>query len=155
MRSIVRTSRRFMLLAALLLARMAANGTYLVDKQKPGYSSKLERLDELLGELHLANGTEMAASYYLREAREAYRRWGGYGWIQLWWQRAASPRPMWWRNFWATRTSRSASSSTTSTVADMAFRDPTRSIRRRRGRPHHFRHRRSTGTASLHHLFRR
>jgi class 3 adenylate cyclase/GAF domain-containing protein len=36
---------------------------------------------ELLGELHLAQGTEMAASYCLREAREAYRRWGGYGWI--------------------------------------------------------------------------
>lgn len=35
----------------LLLSRMAANSTYLVDKQKPGHSSKLERLDELLEQL--------------------------------------------------------------------------------------------------------
>jgi superfamily II DNA or RNA helicase len=33
---------------ALLLARMSANGTFLVDKTPPGYSSKLERLAELL-----------------------------------------------------------------------------------------------------------
>ncbi len=33
---------------ALLLCRLAANGTFLVDKKRPGYSSKLERLDELL-----------------------------------------------------------------------------------------------------------
>lgn len=36
---------------ALLLCRMAANGTFLVNKELPGYSSKLERLDALLGEL--------------------------------------------------------------------------------------------------------
>jgi superfamily II DNA/RNA helicase len=36
---------------ALLLARMNANSTYLVDKRAPGYSSKLERLEELFGEL--------------------------------------------------------------------------------------------------------
>lgn len=36
---------------ALLLARMSANSTFLVDKQPPGYSTKLERLDELLGTL--------------------------------------------------------------------------------------------------------
>jgi len=36
---------------ALLLCRMAANSTYLVDKQPPGYSSKLEELDILLGQL--------------------------------------------------------------------------------------------------------
>jgi superfamily II DNA or RNA helicase len=36
---------------ALLLCRMAADGTYLVDKKAPGYSSKLEALDELLGGL--------------------------------------------------------------------------------------------------------
>ena len=35
----------------LLLSRMAADSTYLVDKQGPGYSSKLERLDELLEQL--------------------------------------------------------------------------------------------------------
>lgn len=33
---------------ALLLARMAANSTFLVDKQPPGYSTKLERASELL-----------------------------------------------------------------------------------------------------------
>ena len=36
---------------ALLLARMNADSTYLVDKHPPGYSSKLERLHELLEEL--------------------------------------------------------------------------------------------------------
>jgi superfamily II DNA or RNA helicase len=36
---------------ALLLCRMSANSTYLVDKQHPGYSSKLEELDVLLGQL--------------------------------------------------------------------------------------------------------
>ena len=35
----------------LLLSRMAADSTYLVDKQKPGFSSKLERLDELFESL--------------------------------------------------------------------------------------------------------
>ncbi len=35
----------------LLAARMACNSTYLCDKQEPGYSSKLERLEELLGQL--------------------------------------------------------------------------------------------------------
>jgi superfamily II DNA or RNA helicase len=33
---------------ALLMCRMAADGTFLVDKQAPGYSSKLEYLGELL-----------------------------------------------------------------------------------------------------------
>lgn len=36
---------------ALLLARMNADSTYLVDKRKPGYSSKLARLEELFAEL--------------------------------------------------------------------------------------------------------
>jgi SNF2-related domain/Helicase conserved C-terminal domain/SWIM zinc finger len=36
---------------ALLLARMNADSTFLVDKHPPGFSSKLERLEELLGEL--------------------------------------------------------------------------------------------------------
>jgi superfamily II DNA or RNA helicase len=36
---------------ALLLARMSANSTFLVDKQPPGFSSKLERLAELLAAL--------------------------------------------------------------------------------------------------------
>lgn len=36
---------------ALLLARMNANSTYLVDKRAPGWSSKLERLEELFDEL--------------------------------------------------------------------------------------------------------
>ncbi len=40
-----------MLQKHLLMARMAANSTFLVDKQEPSYSSKLERLGELLGQL--------------------------------------------------------------------------------------------------------
>ena len=36
---------------ALLLARMNADSTYLVDKRLPGYSTKLERLQELFEEL--------------------------------------------------------------------------------------------------------
>jgi SNF2 family DNA or RNA helicase len=35
----------------LLMCRMAANSTYLVDKQAPGYSSKLEEIDAMLGQL--------------------------------------------------------------------------------------------------------
>ena len=37
---------------ALLMCRMAANSTYLVDKQEPSYSSKLGELQALLGQLH-------------------------------------------------------------------------------------------------------
>jgi len=36
---------------ALLLARMSADSTFLVNKEPPGYSTKLERLDELLEQL--------------------------------------------------------------------------------------------------------
>jgi hypothetical protein len=36
---------------ALLLARMNADSTYLVEKREPGFSSKLERLEELFEEL--------------------------------------------------------------------------------------------------------
>ncbi len=36
---------------ALLMCRMAANSTFLVDKTEPGYSSKLEELDVLLEQL--------------------------------------------------------------------------------------------------------
>jgi SNF2 family DNA or RNA helicase len=36
---------------ALLMCRMCANSTFLVDKQAPGYSSKLEELNQLLGRL--------------------------------------------------------------------------------------------------------
>jgi ERCC4-related helicase len=36
---------------ALLLARMNANSTFLVDKREPGYSTKLDRLEELFEEL--------------------------------------------------------------------------------------------------------
>ena len=37
---------------ALLMCRMSADSTFLVDKQAPGYSSKLERLSDLLDDLH-------------------------------------------------------------------------------------------------------
>ena len=36
---------------ALLMCRMSANSTFLVDKQEPSYSSKLEVLDDLFGSL--------------------------------------------------------------------------------------------------------
>ena len=36
---------------ALLMCRMAANSTFLVDKQPPGFSTKLSELDDLLGQL--------------------------------------------------------------------------------------------------------
>ena len=36
---------------ALLMCRMAANSTFLVDKEPPGYSSKLDDLDELFDQL--------------------------------------------------------------------------------------------------------
>lgn len=36
---------------ALLMCRMAADSTFLVDKWEPGYSSKLQTLDDLLGNL--------------------------------------------------------------------------------------------------------
>jgi SNF2 family DNA or RNA helicase len=36
---------------ALLMCRMCANSTFLVDKQTPGYSSKLDELDQLLEQL--------------------------------------------------------------------------------------------------------
>ena len=44
---------------ALLMCRMAADSTYLVDKQSPGYSTKLEKLDELLGQLAAEEGRKI------------------------------------------------------------------------------------------------
>jgi SNF2 family DNA or RNA helicase len=44
---------------ALLLARMNANSTFLVDKREPGYSSKLERLAELFEELAAEEGRKI------------------------------------------------------------------------------------------------
>jgi len=41
---------------ALLMCRMAADSTFLVDKQEPVYSSKLERLEELLEDLFAEEG---------------------------------------------------------------------------------------------------
>ena len=44
---------------ALLMCRMSADGTGLVDKEFPGYSSKLEKLDELLGQLAREEGRKI------------------------------------------------------------------------------------------------
>lgn len=44
---------------ALLMARMSADGTYLCDKQKPNYSSKLARLDELFEQLFEEQGRKV------------------------------------------------------------------------------------------------
>ncbi|MEZ6063955.1 MAG: DEAD/DEAH box helicase [Planctomycetaceae bacterium] len=40
---------------ALLMCRMVADSTFLVDKQPPGYSTKLEQLDELFEQLFVEN----------------------------------------------------------------------------------------------------
>jgi superfamily II DNA or RNA helicase len=44
---------------ALLMCRMSADSTFLVDKQKPGYSSKLERLDELFEQIFEEEGRKI------------------------------------------------------------------------------------------------
>jgi hypothetical protein len=44
---------------ALLICRMAADSTFLVDKQPPGYSTKLERLTELLETLNAEKGRKI------------------------------------------------------------------------------------------------
>jgi len=44
---------------ALLMCRMAADSTYLVDKQEPGYSTKLEYLDNLLDRLFQEQGRKV------------------------------------------------------------------------------------------------
>jgi len=44
---------------ALLVCRMAADSTFLVDKEPPGYSSKLERLAELLEDLNAEPGRKI------------------------------------------------------------------------------------------------
>jgi len=43
---------------ALLRCRQSANGTFLVDRKVPGFSSKMERLEELLDELFGGNGRD-------------------------------------------------------------------------------------------------
>ncbi len=43
----------------LLMCRMLANSTFLVDKRSPGFSSKLARLDELLEELFAERGRKV------------------------------------------------------------------------------------------------
>ena len=43
----------------LLICRMTANSTFLVDKQRPGYSTKLERLDELFESLFEEEGRKV------------------------------------------------------------------------------------------------
>jgi superfamily II DNA or RNA helicase len=59
MRNVIRITRKpfltemdlLLLQKSLLMCRLAANGTVLVDKQPPGFSTKLDRLEELLAEL--------------------------------------------------------------------------------------------------------
>jgi SNF2 family DNA or RNA helicase len=43
----------------LLMCRMSADSTFLVDKQKPGYSSKLDELDELFDRLFSEDGRKV------------------------------------------------------------------------------------------------
>lgn len=44
---------------ALLICRMAADSTFLVDKQPPGYSTKIERMNELLEDLNAEEGRKI------------------------------------------------------------------------------------------------
>src|SRR5581483_9712673 len=44
---------------ALLMCRMTADSTYLADKQEPGYSTKLERLEELIEQLFEEEGRKV------------------------------------------------------------------------------------------------
>jgi len=44
---------------ALLICRMAADSTFLVDKQPPGYSTKIKRLQELLEDLNAEEGRKI------------------------------------------------------------------------------------------------
>ncbi len=44
---------------ALLICRMAADSTFLVDKKPPGYSTKIERLSELLEDLNAEEGRKI------------------------------------------------------------------------------------------------
>jgi SNF2 family DNA or RNA helicase len=44
---------------ALLMCRMSANSTFLVDKQPPGHSTKLERLDELFEQIFQEEGRKV------------------------------------------------------------------------------------------------
>ncbi len=44
---------------ALLMCRMAADSTFLVDKREPGYSTKLEHLDDLLDRLFQEQGRKV------------------------------------------------------------------------------------------------
>ena len=44
---------------ALLICRMAADSTFLVDKRPPGYSTKIERLRELLEDLNAEEGRKI------------------------------------------------------------------------------------------------
>src|SRR5207244_758965 len=44
---------------ALLMCRMVANSTFLVTKEEPGYSTKLEHLDDLFGEVFEEEGRKV------------------------------------------------------------------------------------------------
>jgi SNF2-related domain/Helicase conserved C-terminal domain len=44
---------------SLLMCRMAANSTFLVNKEEPAYSTKLEHLDDLLGDLFEEEGRKV------------------------------------------------------------------------------------------------
>ena len=44
---------------ALLMCRMSADSTFLVDKEQPGYSTKLEQLDDLFDELFAEEGRKV------------------------------------------------------------------------------------------------
>ncbi|MCK7477094.1 MAG: hypothetical protein M0C28_05935 [Candidatus Moduliflexus flocculans] len=72
---------------ALLIRRMAADSTFLVDKQTPGYSSKLERLDELLDRLCRRGGPQdravLGMDHHARPHRTAAAQAGACDFVRL------------------------------------------------------------------------
>ncbi len=71
---------------ALQAARMAADATALVDKQRPGYSSKLERLDELLEQLVREEGRKIVIFSEwttMLDLIEGLLEARGLGWVRL------------------------------------------------------------------------
>ncbi len=71
---------------ALLMSRMSADGTFLVDKQTPGYSSKLDELKELLERLLAEEDRKIVLFTEWTTMLDAIQRiveGNGAGWVRL------------------------------------------------------------------------
>ena len=67
---------------ALLMCRMAANGTFLVNKEEPNYSTKLEHIDELIERLFDEEGRKVIvfSEYRSFPAASVSRKWRAWQW---------------------------------------------------------------------------